>query len=65
MHFLNSDINLSGQMYVDLLENAIFPSMVQSSENQVDEKCAMEPSKYNDYFQKNVAPFLYALSFQE
>ena len=57
--------NLTGQLYLNLLENAIYPSIVQSLENQVDENGAMELSENNLHFQQDGAPPHYALAVRE
>lgn len=53
--------NLTGELYVNLLENVIDLLITQSLENQADQEGDMELDEQNLYFQQDGAPPHYAL----
>jgi len=57
--------NLTGQLYLNLLENVIDPLIVQSLESQMDENGGLELNEENLHFQQDGAPPHYALPVRE
>lgn len=50
--------NLTVQLYLNFLENAMYPSIVQSMDKQVDKNGAMELTGYNLQLQQDGALFI-------